>query len=96
MTEVQEVVRLGVGAERRIELELVFELGGEDLDEILIDGEPALELVARGGIHGDKATVERLLAAARVVGDMPAGLRLSLEAPPRAIEAPQHVLGVGA
>lgn len=81
VTGVEEVVRLGAPSKRQIELQLVFQVGGIDVDEIEIDGDPPLEFVARGGVHGDRATVARLLAGARVVGGMPAGLRLPIEAP---------------
>lgn len=81
VTGVRELVRLDASCERHVELELVFELGGTDEDAIEIAGDPPIELVARGGIQGDMATVARLLAAARVVRDMPAGLRLPIEAP---------------
>lgn len=78
---VEEVARLAIDRDRRIELRLVFEVGGIDVDEIQIDGDPPIEFVARGGVQGDKATVARLLASARVVGSMRPGLRLPIEAP---------------
>lgn len=81
VTGVEEVARLQVPSGRQIELRLVFELSGRDLDEIAIDGDPPLEIVARSGVQGDRATVARLLAAARVVGGMLPGLRLPIEAP---------------
>lgn len=78
---IEERAQLAVGSGRQIELCLVFALGGEDVDHIRIQGDPLLEFVAPGGVPGDKATVARLLAAARVVRAMPPGLRLSVEAP---------------
>lgn len=78
---VEEVAHLQTSDGCRIDVQLRFEMGATDVDEITVDGDPPITVVAQGGIQGDKATVARLLAAARVVGAMPAGLRLPIEAP---------------
>jgi len=81
VTGIEEVAQVDCEQQRSVTLTLHFEMHGPDEDRIEIDGLPALALVAEDGIQGDHATVARLLSSARVVGGMPPGLRLPLEAP---------------
>jgi 2,4-diaminopentanoate dehydrogenase len=78
---VREVAEIDVGDGRRIRLELVFRLGGEDLDVITIAGAPPVRVKVEGGVKGDEATVARMLAAALSLTAMAPGLRLPIEAP---------------
>jgi 4-hydroxy-tetrahydrodipicolinate reductase len=66
-------------------LELVFQaaLGQADpRDRIVIDGDPPLELVWRGGVHGDAATSAVVLAALPALQALPAGLHTMLSLVP--------------
>lgn len=49
-----------------IELRLRMEMSPpEEYDEIRVDGDPPIQLRVQGGVHGDRATVGRLLNAVR-------------------------------
>jgi 2,4-diaminopentanoate dehydrogenase len=64
-----------------VELELVFALGCADSDEVVVVGSPGIHIRVEGGVHGDSATVARLLHAALYVSRLEPGLRLPLELP---------------
>ena len=54
----------GVEQERVLRLEFVAAIGQADpQDGVRIDGEPPVELVLRGGVHGDVATSSIMLNA---------------------------------
>jgi 2,4-diaminopentanoate dehydrogenase len=69
-----------------ITLDLKMYVGAEDpRDAILIDGDPPIDLVVRGGIFGDTATAGALVNALGLVKIAPAGLRTVADLPlPRA------------
>jgi 4-hydroxy-tetrahydrodipicolinate reductase len=77
---IREVAEVDAGEGRSVRLELVFRLGGEDVDRIVVDGEAGVAVTLEG-VHGDRATVARLVQAASVVSQVPAGLRLPIELP---------------
>ena len=77
---IREVAEVDAGEGRSVRLELVFRLGGEDVDRIVVDGEAGVTVTLEG-VHGDRATVARLVQAATVVSRVPAGLRLPIELP---------------
>jgi hypothetical protein len=77
---IREVAEVDAGEGRSVRLELIFRLGGEDVDRVEIDAEHNISMTLNG-VHGDRATVARLIQAATVVGSMPAGLRLPIELP---------------
>jgi len=77
---IREIAEVDAGEGRSVLLELVFRLGGEDVDRVTIDAEHPMSMTLNG-VHGDRATVARLVQAATVVGSMPAGLRLPIELP---------------
>ena len=59
-------VRRGKAEGVSIELHLRMEMGpAEEFDEVRIEGDPPVQLRIPGGIHGDRATVGRLLNAVR-------------------------------
>jgi hypothetical protein len=58
----------------RVEGLLEMYVGAEDIDHIIIDGSPRIELQAPQGIAGDEATVSAVLNAAASVQRMPPGL----------------------
>jgi 2,4-diaminopentanoate dehydrogenase len=76
----ERVAGVWAGGSRSALLELVFRRDGENRDTVEIGG-PAPVRFACEGLNGDQATVARMLSSARNVAAMPAGLRLSLEAP---------------
>jgi hypothetical protein len=79
---VRERAELEAEDGRAVELELVFEEDGADVDVIEVRGRPDIRVVFEGGVQGDDATVARLVSGARIVGTLPPGLRLPIEAPP--------------
>jgi 2,4-diaminopentanoate dehydrogenase len=50
-------------------------------DSIVIDGTPPLDVLIRGGIHGDQATAALVTRAASMVAGLPPGLRTVLDLP---------------
>jgi hypothetical protein len=79
---VREQVDVRAEGGQRIELELTFELeSAEDEDLIEVNGSPPLRLTFERGVQGEEATVARVLNSARVLPQLPAGLRLPLEVP---------------
>jgi hypothetical protein len=64
-----------------VELELMFALGCVDSDEVVVVGSPGIHIRVEGGVHGDSATVARVLHAALYVSRLEPGLRLPLELP---------------
>ena len=77
---IREVASVDAGEGRSVRLELVFRLGGEDVDRVDVEGEAGIAVTLQG-VHGDRATVARLVQAATVVASVPAGLRLPIELP---------------
>ena len=69
-----------------LELDLLMFVGARDThDAVEIDGDPPVDLVVRGGIFGDTATVAALINAVPVVANAPPGLLLASDLPvPRA------------
>lgn len=58
--------RLGKAEGIAIDLRLRMEMTPvEELDEVLVEGDPPVRLRVQGGMHGDRATVGRLLNAVR-------------------------------
>jgi hypothetical protein len=77
-----------VGGQVRVSLDLEMSVGAPDPhDRIRVAGDPPLDLLIRGGTHGDRGTVGTIVNAIaairhvapglRDVGDLPAGARLS-------------------
>jgi 2,4-diaminopentanoate dehydrogenase len=57
-------------------------IGMEDThDAVTIDGTPPIDLVIRGGIHGDQATASLVMRAAVMIMHLPPGLRTVLDLP---------------
>ena len=74
------------GAERLVTLDLKMYVGAhEPRDAIYVEGTPPIDLVVRGGIFGDTATLAALINAVPLVMDAPPGLRTMKDLPvPRA------------
>jgi predicted amidohydrolase len=64
---------------REIHLRLLFQVDGEDEDRVDVDADPPLRFVAPGGLHGDGATVARVVHATEMIRELQAGLRLPLD-----------------
>jgi hypothetical protein len=64
-----------------VTLELVMALGGEDRDEVRIDGHPPVHAVTQGGIHGDTATAGAVINLMRPLLASRPGLRTVTEVP---------------
>ena len=57
-----------LGGRERVRLDLEMSVGApEPQDRIVIEGDPPLDLVIRGGTHGDRATVGTTLNAVPAV-----------------------------
>ena len=69
-----------------ISLDLKMFVGAEDpRDAVLVHGDPPVDLVVRGGIFGDTATVATLVNGIPLVANGPAGLATVADLPfPRA------------
>jgi hypothetical protein len=66
----------------RLTLDLKMYLGAEDpLDAIRIDGDPPLDVIIRGGVAGDQATVAMLVNTAPRLFQAPPGLLLLSDLP---------------
>jgi len=72
---------VGVRAGREIvRLDLEMSVGAPDpRDAIVIDGDPPLDVVIRGGTHGDRGTVGTVLSAIPAVVAAPPGLKTILD-----------------
>jgi 2,4-diaminopentanoate dehydrogenase len=58
--------RLGKGQGLRVELRLRMEMTpAQEYDEVVVEGDPPVRLRIDGGVHGDRATVGKLLNAVR-------------------------------
>ncbi len=78
----QEAV--GYAEDARIRLFLEMSIGVENpRDSVKIEGEPSVNLVMEGGVHGDKATVGRVVNSVEQVISAPAGLATVLDLPVR-------------
>lgn len=74
------------GREREVlNLEFIAAIGqGDSHDAVRIDGEPPVDLVIRGGVHGDVATSALLLHCVFSAREAPSGLRTVADVrPPR-------------
>jgi 4-hydroxy-tetrahydrodipicolinate reductase len=58
-------------------------LGAKDPhDSILVEGVPPVDMVIRGGVHGDRATPAILVNALPKIQQLKPGLRTMLDLPP--------------
>lgn len=83
VTGVNQTGRGLIGGREVITLSLQMYLGArEPHDAIRIDGTPGIDLVLRGGTHGDRATTAIVVNAARRVVEAPPGLITMKDLPP--------------
>jgi 4-hydroxy-tetrahydrodipicolinate reductase len=73
-----------------LSLNLKMYVGAQDpRDAIHVEGNPPIDLVIRGGIFGDTATVATLINAVPIVLQCPPGLKTVKDVPlPRAFATP--------
>ena len=75
-----------------IRLELTYAVGATNRDSILIDADPKIDLLIRGGVSGDAATAWSVLNAAPRVIRAGCGLLTVLDLPAGlASRAPTHM-----
>jgi 4-hydroxy-tetrahydrodipicolinate reductase len=68
------------GGREIVRLDLEMSIGAPDPhDAVLIDGDPPLDVVIRGGTHGDRGTVGTVLSAIPAVIAAPPGLKTILD-----------------
>lgn len=70
------------GAQERVRLDLQIAIGAENpRDQIVIDADPSIEIVVKGGIAGDRATANVVVNAAPRLTSADPGLLTVLELP---------------
>jgi len=80
---VRQVAKGILGGQELIVLDLRMYLGAQNPhDSILIDGVPPVDMVIRGGVHGDRATPAIVANALPKVASLEPGLRTMLDLPP--------------
>jgi 4-hydroxy-tetrahydrodipicolinate reductase len=82
VTGVCETARLLCDDSKSIDVELTFRQQGRNVDVVNATGTRPLQMRGDPGIHGDDATIARLLHGARVYSSLRPGLRLPIEVPP--------------
>jgi 2,4-diaminopentanoate dehydrogenase len=80
---VHQVARGTLGAKELVVLDLRMYLGAQNPhDSILIDGDPPVDMIIRGGVQGDRATPAIVANTLSKVRGLEPGLRTMLELPP--------------
>lgn len=80
---VRQVAKGILGGQELVVLDLRMYLGAKDPhDSILVDGVPPVDMVIRGGVHGDRATPAILVNALPKIQVLKPGLRTMLDLPP--------------
>ncbi len=68
------------GGEEIVRLDLEMSVGAPDpQDRVVIEGDPPLDVLVRGGTHGDRGTVGAVLSAIPAIIAAPPGLKTVLE-----------------
>jgi 4-hydroxy-tetrahydrodipicolinate reductase len=72
---VRQLASVQAGGVERVRLELTMAVGAPDPhDQVVITGDPSLDVRVNGGVAGDRATVGTAVNAALAVGNMRPGL----------------------
>ena len=80
---VRQVAKGILGGQELVVLDLRMYLGAQNPhDSILIDGVPPIDLLIRGGVHGDRATPAIVANALPKFAGLKPGLRTMLDLPP--------------
>ncbi|MBJ7608316.1 MAG: hypothetical protein JF887_02635 [Candidatus Dormibacteraeota bacterium] len=66
---------------QELELSLCFQVDGDDVDEVTVQGVPPIRVRCDGGLPGDTVTVARMLHVCRLAPRLRPGLRLPTEVP---------------
>lgn len=79
---IHQVARARSGDSTFVLLDLYMYVGAENaIDQVIVDGDPPIELAIEGGIFGDTATVGALINAIPLVLSADPGLKSALELP---------------
>ncbi len=80
---IRQVAKGILGGQELVVLDLRMYLGAQNPhDSILIDGVPPIDVVIRGGVHGDTATPAIVANALPKISHLEPGLRTMLDLPP--------------
>jgi len=80
---IHETLTLRHGGREVLRLDLTMALGATDpRDEVVVEGDPPLNVVARGGFHGDRSTTGIAINSALLVNALPPGLLTMRDVPP--------------
>jgi 4-hydroxy-tetrahydrodipicolinate reductase len=80
---VRQVAKGILGGQELVVLDLRMYLGAQNPhDSILIDGIPPIDMIIRGGVHGDRATPAIVVNALPKFAGLEPGLRTMLDLPP--------------
>lgn len=80
---VRQVAKGILAGQELVVLDLRMYLGAQNPhDSILIEGVPPVDMVIRGGVHGDRATPAIVVNTLPKIGDLKPGLRTMLDLPP--------------
>ncbi len=83
VTGIYEVVSLKRSEREVVRLELTMALGvGDPKDEVRIDGDPPVHVVAQNGFHGDRSTAGIAVNSALAIREAPPGLLTMRDLPP--------------
>ena len=83
VTGIHEVVSLKRSEREVVRLELTMALGvGDPKDEVRIDGDPPVHVVAQNGFHGDRSTAGIAVNSALAIREAPPGLLTMRDLPP--------------
>lgn len=80
---VRQVAKGILAGQELVVLDLRMYLGAQNPhDSVLIDGTPPIDMIIRGGVHGDRATPAIIVNSIPKIGDLKPGLRTMLDLPP--------------
>jgi hypothetical protein len=80
---VRQVAKGILGGQELVVLDLRMYLGAQNPhDSILIDGVPPVDMIIRGGVHGDRATPAIVVNTLPKIDHLEPGLRTMLDLPP--------------
>lgn len=80
---VRQVAKGILAGQELVVLDLTMYLGAQNPhDSVLIDGVPPVDMIIRGGVHGDRATPAIIVNALPKMGHLEWGLRTMLDLPP--------------
>jgi len=80
---VRQVAKGILAGQELVVLDLRMFLGAQNPhDSVLIDGDPPIDMVIRGGVHGDRATPAIVVNSIPKIANLQPGLRTMIDLPP--------------